>query len=66
MAQPTGGERRVVLTSALGKEVAKEEGLPDITLFIGDGERGEVAPGRRRLAVPAGPHCSIGSYVPGH
>jgi hypothetical protein len=35
-----GGEQRVVLTSALGKEVEKEEASAGATLFIGQGERG--------------------------
>jgi hypothetical protein len=43
MAEPTDGERRVVLTSALGKEVAKEEASAGVTLFIGEGEREEAA-----------------------
>jgi hypothetical protein len=41
MAEPTGGERRVALTSALGKEVGKEEASVGVTLFIGEGERDE-------------------------
>jgi hypothetical protein len=39
-----GSEQWVVLTSALGKEVAKEEASAGITLFIGEGEREEAAP----------------------
>jgi hypothetical protein len=34
----------VVLTSALGKEVVKEEASVNVTLFIRDGEREEAAP----------------------
>jgi hypothetical protein len=36
----TAIERWVVLTSALGKEVVKDEALPGVTLFIGERERG--------------------------
>jgi hypothetical protein len=34
-----GGKWRVVLTLALGKEVAKEEASAGVTHFIGEGER---------------------------
>jgi hypothetical protein len=49
-----GGEWRVVLTSALGKEVAKEEASAGVTHFIGEGERergGEPGPTHRHQSA---------------
>jgi hypothetical protein len=37
-------ERQMILTTPLGKEVAREEASAGISHFIGDGEREEVAP----------------------